>query len=364
MDNTVPRELPEESAESQEVTMIEQEPALATPVSPVNTPAAGSRQSTSPVPSSAPEAPKHGSSAGLIILQWLTYAFWGWTLLSLVWLMFIVFASVMTSIDTSDMVPYAIAATLVLLPLSLVCDIFYGRHEPVRKTGAAMVVMVIHAVIFALFGIGMLISSVLTLVQMAIGSSGIEDFQTVWLWTSLMSALLYAFTFLRTLNPSPKLKLVKVFPIGMATIVGLFIIFGFMGPVAQASLVKDDRDIEQSLGNVSSVINRYISENERLPDDLAQVSLSGGAKDIVDRGLVVYKAEGLEPAKGAAASKTGVQTTEYQLNEYRYQLCVEYKKAKNESYYNTSYLSDEYSGGVSTYGHPAGNVCYKLKNSY
>ncbi len=310
------------------------------------------------------------SSAGVIILQWLTYAFWGWTLLSLVWLVFIVLANFMTSQDTSDMVPYAIAAALVLLPLSLVCDIFYSRHEPARKTGASMVVMVIHAVIFALFGIGMLISAVLTLVQILIGasSSGGEEFQQVWVWTALLSTAIYALTFLRTLNPSPKLRLAWVFPGVMALLVGLFIVLGFVGPVAQASITRDDRDIESSLGSVSHAVDQYARTNKKLPATLGDVTLRGKAKDIVERGFVTYTPEGKAPEEVLDAPKDdgnqGVSTMIYRLSEYRYQLCVNYKKAdtRSSSAYE-SYDDDggEYESTVSTYGHPAGNVCYKLK---
>lgn len=312
-----------------------------------------------------------GSSAGVIILQWLTYVFWGWTILSLVWLVFIVLANFLTSQDTSDMVPYAVAATLVLLPLSLVCDIFYGRREPAKKTGAAMVVMVIHAVIFAVFGIGMLISAVLTFVQMMIGVSDSSDFQTVWLWTSLISAAVYALTFLRTLNPSPKLRLTKVYPASMAVIVGLFIVLGFAGPVAQAGSLRDDRDIEQSLSGVSRSVDRYVSSNGKLPQTLDQVELRAKEQQIVDRGLVRYKAIGeapnpvtidLKSQESVSDSLSEIQRRN--RTEFRYELCVTYKKEDDS---RSSYYDDDYSGGetykssVSTYGHPAGDVCYKLK---
>lgn len=304
-----------------------------------------------------------GSSAGVIILQWLTYVFWGWTILSLVWLVFIVLANFITSQDTSDMVPYAVAATLVLLPLSLVCDIFYGRREPVKKTGAAMVVMVIHAVIFAIFGIGMLISAVLTFVQMMIGVSDSSDFQTVWLWTSLISAGVYALTFLRTLNPSPKLRLTIVYPVVMAAIVGLFIVLGFVGPVAQASLTRDDRDIEHSLGSVSSAVDRYARNNDKLPESLDDVQLRGDAKTLVERGLVEYKNEGKIPGGTPNPDENGRSTMIYRMGEYRYQLCVEYKKEDSRSSGYSDYTDeeDEYRSSVSTYGHPAGEVCYKLR---
>ncbi len=305
----------------------------------------------------ATETPS-SSSAGVIILQWLTYAFWGWTLLSLVWLIFIVVANTITDQDTTSMVPYAIAATLVLLPLSVVCDVFYGRREPAKKTGAAMVVMVIHAVIFALFGIGLLISGVLVLVQMTIGSSDSTEVQTTWVVTAFTSAIIYAFTFVRTLNPNKKLRMEYVYPVFMAIVVGVFIVLGFVGPVAQAGSTRDDRDVATSISGVSRSVDRYVTDNNKLPDSLQDVSLSAKQQSLVDRGLVTYKKEDsvlVKPDYEVSPSRST-------RTEYRYQLCTTYKKADNNSSYDGyDYEDNEYVNSPSTYGHPAGDVCYKLK---
>lgn len=297
------------------------------------------------------KAPQTSSSAGVILLQWLTYAFWGWTLLSLVWLLFIVIASLVTSNDVTGMVPYAIAAALVLLPISVLCDLFYGRHEPIRKTGASMVVMIIHAVIFALFGIGMLISGVLTIVQIAIGGSSAEnDFQTVWLWTSLLSALVYGLTFLRTLNPLPHLQLGRIFPFVMTAIVGLCIILGFVGPVSKASLTRDDREIVSSIDSIRDAVDDYVQENKALPVSLQAVALSPNQKSLVDRGLLTYQSDG----EKKVADNNGV--------EYRFQLCAQYKEkggSGKDDYNNRT----EYNSYLYVTDHPAGNVCYKLSAS-
>lgn len=326
-------------------------------------------QSTPPAPSPVAThlvdaaSQKQGSSAGIIILQWLTYAFWGWTILSLVWLIYIVIASITTDNDTSDMVPYAIAAVLVLLPISLICDIFYGKREPVKKTGASMVVMVIHAVIFALFGIGMLITGVLMVVQLSIGTSSDTDFQTVWIITAFISAVIYAFTFLRTLNPLPSLHLAKIFPIVMAVVVSVFIVGGFVGPVAQANLTKDDRIITGSIDQVSDSIQSYVTDNEKLPGSLADVTFTGDAKSAVDKGLFDYKPGKIIPEGVSDADGDGITTMEYKVStEYQYELCVDYKKADSNGRSYGSYQNmNDYQSSPYTYGHAAGNVCYKLK---
>lgn len=295
--------------------------------------------------------PQGGSSAGLILLQWLTYAFWGWTLLSLLWLLFIVIASFMTSQDISGMVPYAIAATLVLLPISVLCDLFYGRREPEHKSGASMVVMVIHAVIFALFGIGLLISFVLTVVQMAInGSSTGDDFQTVWLWTSILGAIIYGLTFTRVLNPLPRLHLGRIFPFVMTGIIGLSIVLGFVGPVTKASLTRDDREIVSSLSDIREAVDRYVQSNKALPPSLHDVTLTPSQKSLVDRNLLTYKDDGQK----SLGDNSGT--------EFRFQLCAQYKEKGGDGTDNNT-PPDEYARYVYAYDHPAGTVCYKMSAS-
>jgi len=301
------------------------------------------------------------SSAGIIILQWLTYAFWGWTLLAVVWLLYIVLASTIQGIDTTGMIPYAIAATLVLLPVSFICDWFYGKNEPQRKSGAAMVVMVIHAVIFALFAIGALISSVLIMVQLTIATPSESSGQTVWLTTFLISAFLYAITFVRTLNPAPKLKIHRVYPLLMVAVVGVLIVLGFVGPVAQASLTKDDRDIVRYLPGVSQSIATYVKQNEKLPDTLSDVTFNSDDRQFVDRGLVTYKKEDVSD-KSKSPQNKDVPAEGYVYKYYRYQLCVNYKQASKTSSYG-SYGSDSrnYTNDLYIYDYPAGEVCYKIE---
>ncbi len=300
------------------------------------------------------------NSAGLIILQWLTYAFWGWMLLAFTWLLYIVLASTIQGSDTTDMIPYAIASSLVLLPISFVCDWFYGKKEPQKKTGAAMVVMVIHAVIFALFAIGSLISAVLILVQMMISTSDDTSGQMVWLTTLFISSLVYAATFFRTLNPLPKLRFHRMYPLGMAVLITVLIVLGFVGPVAQASLTRDDRDIVRYLPDVANEINNYIGKSNELPGSLDDISFTGGSKEIINRTLVKYK------KVGASTKSYSDVTSNNNLNKstfYRYQLCVNFKQKHETGEYRISSSSreGEYSNSLYIYDHPAGEVCYKLE---
>lgn len=300
-------------------------------------------------------APAKASSPGSIILQWLTYAFWGWTILSLIWLVYIVLATAMTVQDTSGMVPYAIAATLVLLPIATVCDIFYLRREPVKKHGAAMVVMVIHAVIFALFGIGVLITGVLSMVQLAIGTVDEQSIVTTWIMTALISTAVYLLTFLRTLNPFARLRLARWYWVVMVVLVGGFIVAGFVGPVMQARLMQDDRDLETNIELVANEINAEARETGQLPESLDEVNLNSKQKELVGKGLLSYMPEGV-PERSDADT-----TTSEDQPKPRYQLCATFKR--QSSYYSSEYDrgTREYSSYVSASTHAAGKVCYKLE---
>ena len=308
-----------------------------------------------------PEVHKQ-ASAGHIVLQWLTYVFWGWTILGLVWLMVIVLGNAITGNDTSGMVPYAIAASLVLLPISVVCDVFYSRHELRKKTGASMVVMIIHAVIFALFGIGALISGILLAIELFIGtSSSTGSWTTVWLYSFLASAVVYALTFLRTLNPFHSFKIGRWYTIFMVLVVGVFIALGVVGPLAQARLTKDDRRIETNLSVISSAVERYTQDKKALPTNLSQIDVSGSpdAGALISDNLVTYKPEGSVKSINTFRQDRATASD----TDYRYQLCVTYKKASADRYASSYNSGEEYDSYPSVGNHPAGEVCYKLKTT-
>lgn len=304
------------------------------------------------------------SKAGVLILQWLTYAFWGWTLLAFVWLLYIVMASLVNGDNVTGMIPFAIAASVVLLPISFACDWFYTKRESSKKQGAEMLIMVVHAVIFALFGIGMLVSALVVALQMVITTPPDASSQIVWLITFIVSALFYAITFIRTLNPKPKLKLQHKYSYIMAVTISILIILGFFGPVAQASLTRNDRDIAAYLDDVASAVNTYVMDKNALPNSLGDVELDGVAADIVARDLVMYRKEdSSDDSKALAPNDNSV--TESQYTYYRYKLCVTYRDKDTESrgYSPSDYKLEYYSNYPTTYGHPAGDVCYKIETN-
>ncbi len=312
------------------------------------------------------------TSSGLIVLQWLTYAFWGWTVLAMSILTTTVLANLISNADTGGFMPYGIAAVLVLLPIAIVCDVFYSKQEPAKKAGAASLVMIIHAVIFALFGIGALIGIVISLVTM-FTSSGDSSNQQVALLSTMIVTVLYAATFMRTINPQKTPWVRRFFPIFMAVVVGIISIMAIVGPVANARLTRTDRLITENLSDVQRGVSNYYTENNKLPEDLDSIGLKGDAKQLVDDNLVIYKPD-TKPATTEtdrysstyySSSSTSTANAKTTKTSY-YQLCATYKKSNERngnSYESSSRNSNEYQSYVSAYTHPEGEVCYKLKTS-
>ena len=313
-------------------------------------------------PAQPPVVATVATNPGLIILQWLTYAFWGWTVLALSILTASVIASFIAGADTSAFTPYGIAAVLVLLPISYVCDSFYSKREPQKKVGVEVLVMVVHAVIFALFGIGSLIAAVFAVVQLATSSSDSASIIAT-LVTALIIAAYYGLTFIRTLNPAIIPWMRRFFKIIMLISVGIIALLGLIGPVAKERTTRDDKLISSELSLVSSSIDNYASTNDKLPTDLNTLKLGKDAKLLISKELVTYKPE--TASTSTLDLSTGVDSL-YAKSVYRYQLCVNYKKESVDygrySVYN-SYEQDGYATSPSTYDHPAGAVCYKLKTS-
>lgn len=334
------------------------------------------------------------NTQGLVILQWLTYAFWGWTLVALYWLTavgvqyFVQKSASSGYYDTSssDMLAYPMAAVLVLFTISIICDVIYSRFEPTRKTGVAMVIMVIHAVIFALCSIGSLIVAVFAVVNMLI--SGSSEGATVTLITAGIMTLLYAVTLLRTLRPAGIVHLRKIYWTGMLIAVLVISSLGIFGPIAYAQRTKNDRLVRSGLSNIASAVNEYAQEKKKLPASLdepalAQYFSSYSAEDverIIDAELVTYvPKEQLNTTKstpanelqrileGAAVTSKDSKMSRNQDPVFHYQLCAIYdEKSDNRDRYGIRDIptDGEYPVYPDTDYHEAGKVCYDLQTDY
>ncbi len=299
-----------------------------------------------------PTTPKpQPNTPGVLIMQWLTYAFWGWLIIGLIWLITVILTNAITGADVSGIVPYAIAATVVMLPIAFVTDLFYRKHEPVTKTGAATVIMVIHAVIFALLGISALIVSVFTGLNALINIDSGNDVVMVIVLSSLFATLVYAAAFLRTLNPFKKQLGTRIYAFAMLGVAVVLLVFAVVGPVITTIATRNDRLIESNLSSVENGIQDYARDNGTLPTSLDQVSLfSKDAETLVKNGEVKYIAE------GAKTTDTSFSNT-----YLRYQLCVTYDHENNnyDAYYSSN--PNDYATYVRTTPHDAGEVCYKLQ---
>ena len=305
------------------------------------------------------------NNPGIIVLQWLTYAFWGWTVLAVSVLAINVIAYLIAPEGSYELTAYASAAVLVLLPISATCDIFYSKKEPQHKTGIASVIMIVHTVIFALFSISALIAIVFSLVQFVVSSSDLTGTK-IALYSEIIVAILFSLTFFRTLMPIKLLKLRKLFPIIMTIIIGVISVLGFIGPVANTQLTRDDRLIDNNLSNIQTGIDSYVSTSSKLPSNLNELNMSGDTKTLIDKNLVQYV-----PNSKPAVVTPNTFEPKSSTNTYYYELCVDYKKAVNgsnpytQSYPSTSISSDGYYNYVNTpvSSHPAGNYCFKLSSS-
>lgn len=311
-------------------------------------------QLTQPVPAQTPEH----ITPTQIVLQWLTYAFWGWTVLAMSVLCSTVIANFITGAETGGFTPYGIAAVLVLLPISIVCETFYSKKEPARIVGPSAIVMVVHAVIFGIFGIGAVIGAVFFLVSMLTGDDSAKSGQ-VGVISSSIIAILYAVVFLRTVNPKKMPYVKKYFVMFMTISVGLVALLGIVGPVAKERAARPDRMINSSLSYITQSIDDYAEDNGRLPESLDQLEFRNDqAKEVVNKGLVEYKPNTRSSTRDGGISSYLSSNSNYREVFY-YQLCVEYKQEdRSDSYY---YKSSEYDTYISTYGHPSGKVCYKVK---
>lgn len=319
------------------------------------------------------ESPKVVNTPGLLVLQWLTYAFWGWTIVALTWLTAVSIDFFVNKPTTSydggaSSVAYPLAAVVVLLLISLACDLFYSRREPVHKTGAAMVIMIIHAVLFALCGIGALIVAVFAVVSWFVGdSTGNSPLSA--LLTGLIVALVYGATLLRVIRPLKLKHYAGLYWTFMALTMVVVTTLGITGPVMYQRTVRNDRLIEQGLTSVSDAINQSARNNKTLPSSLQAIrdnvdSTTG--KQIIDQNLVEYtpgkQVEATVTQGSSDGSTVADKVTNVSAPVFEYELCVTFKAARSSSY--STVESTTRNTSPNTYIHKAGRNCYPLQTEY
>lgn len=311
---------------------------------PENTEANTSRLTGPGLDASTPASPVgiKKLSASLIVLQWLTYTFWGWLLISLTILTSMVATHYIEGVRSSeDAIPFAVAGAIVLTPVALLCDRAYKKREAIKKTSVEMIIMIIYAVIFTLASIGALILTVFYTVNITFDVVDDTPSKLVAITTAGVATLLFGAVSMRVLRPAKLTKLPIVFSISAVSVAALLLVLTFAGPIAKLASLKDDRLIEANLPDVHSAISRYAQSNGELPESLEQPNYSSeGTKSLVAAGMVEYL-----PAEGT----------------YRYQLCVEYQEELQPGWTGDVMIEEEYTSYVDTSYHEAGKVCYKLE---
>src|SRR5664279_725610 len=263
-----------------------------------------STQINTPAPTPAVETvlvvePTH-NVATTLVLQWLTYAFWGWTVLAIGFLVWLVTLYTLqrsfASIEPTT-IPYGVAAALILFTISVVCDIFFGRREIEHKSGISMGIMVIHAVIFGLLAVGAIIVMAFNIIHLVV-SSGNTDYDQAMIVTAFVMFLVYLSILFRIVKPFIFAKLRLTFRIIMAVVTIGISVIAIVGPVIAVANTKDDRAVANSISAINAGIQSYETTNAKLPASI-DVLLDSGmvsdygvdvptVKDLVTRKLITY----------------------------------------------------------------------------
>ena len=376
------------------------EPDSDVPAPSVTEPAVPAKQESVATPPTPPEPEKkgQGSSGGVLVLQWLTYAFWFWCGISVSWLAGVVInffvAGNTGSYEWGSVLAYPLASVVIMLGIALVTDFFYAKHEPEKKLGGANVIMLLHVVPFVLIAIGALVTIVFALLNMLLNSDPIAstDGPLQVMLVALVVAVLLGLAATRAFFGSkPRVRLLARAAF-IVVAVG-FIVAGVAGPALEAVRTKDDRLIEQALPSLSSDIRDYVNEHNKLPAALSDVTYdessysAGAVQKLIDSKLVTYKANTL-PSSNSSYSPSDIRTqlcvdsptagvcspdsTNSDTKRFYYQLCTTYKAEKKDRYNyseRNAYTKGDSVGTALDYrynyvssisAHPAGDVCYNL----
>lgn len=340
------------------------EPVTATTISSNSTPdnfdQPIAKTSTEELPANTP---------GVLVLQWLTYAFWGWTCLAMIWLTYVVSAHLIGGDQSSSgMSAYILAAVLVLLPLSIGCDWFYSRKEPSKKTGASMVLMILHAVLFALLAIGSLIIFMYSLVQYMLVTPGDMTDTYIMMSTSITVAVIYLVVFLRTLNPLPKKKPGLILSIFMFVAIAILVTINLTGPIKTQKAIQQDNQTTEQLMSLVSDLNQHAKINNDLPASLSNSSFKGKDNPLVVSNAVEYTR--YDPVPSDQSTEEADSSPDYDkpnssydgLNHTKlpFKLCVTYKVDTSYDYNQPLTIAQPSDSFYADQAHKDGKNCYEL----
>ncbi|HSX16828.1 MAG TPA: hypothetical protein VLH86_01865 [Patescibacteria group bacterium] len=304
------------------------------------------QQYQQPLQSQQPAAHKPGTpnNAIDIVWQWVTYGLWEWALVALsVFLSStLTYFFVHSASSGYEFGMYSLAAVICLLPLAIFADRMYSKREPHEKHGFAAVVLVLNAIVVFLAVVGGLITAVVSVMSWIINGQFSADTK-ITVISSLVVALLGGLLFARIMKFARLERILRIFPLIITAVVIVTTIFAIAGPFRSLIGTRNDRLIEANIGTVSTAIDDFTTQNNRLPASLDDLTFNqpyqDGAKNLVKKKLVTYKHD----------SNTG--SSYYGLT---YQLCATFKKAKGNP---ASSSKDVFSA---SYQHGRGEQCYDL----
>lgn len=366
-----------ESVERHEAVAQEEVPGReqAAPVTPETTATSGNQ----PVPPTPVNPAMEHNKGGVIVLQWLTYAFWGWFAAAFTVLAGFVINGLLDGKSDVDVLAYVypLSAVIVTYLFAIASDFFYHRYEPAVKTGAANVIMLIHAVLYILVAAGAAIGFVFSIISYALNttaSAGNGSLTAVLIAT--VALVVFGAVAIRVVLGGKKSMVRKTVWIAMSLLTIVVIAAAVVGPIAKSITLKNDRLIEQNLSSVPSLINDYVDANKKLPANLKDVKVtsynSEEVQRLIDSGLVEYKPGVVQENSSKSSSTKDTTDTTGMIKNYSkelpYQLCVTYQAEKNVDSYNRNYDSP-YAGSkgvsyITATSHPKGNVCYDLVANY
>lgn len=310
--------------------------------------------------------PTH-SSALNIVLQWLVYVFWFWTLAVLGTVLSGVLIDIFVdSTQDSTWIIYAAAPLVVLLPLASVSDRYYKKVEPREKHGFAAVVMVVNAIIAALCAVGAVVAIVYALLDLVLSTRADTTGNTVALLVSFVIATLSSLFFIRVLYIERFRFIRKRFTQIVLAIALVSLLLVIVFPLVDEVRRKSDRIVEDNYRLVTRAIDNYVSENSgRLPASLDQVDFKDGAKRAVDTGKITYKPLSLTSNGDSIDELTTTildigNSSSSRNRDRNYELCVDWDYERDNRY-DYPNRSKSYS---SSYGHEAGTQCYSESAYY
>lgn len=291
--------------------------------------------------------PKHTN----VVLQWVSYALWELTIITLSVLLSSTLTYYLVDISSGyTFVIYFLAALICLLPLAFFADRWYAKDEAEQKRGFSGVVMVLNAIIVFLATIAGLITAVVSTLSVFVNTQT-SAATHITIISSLVVTMLGGLLFLRILNP-PKFRTVcRAFRFIVVVIAGLTLIGVIAGPFRMQISTRNDRFIEANLPSIGSALYDYASQHRALPSSLNDLELGGAYNDdtraLIKKELVSYK----------PSTKITTENSTYQAStKYHYEICVTWQRAKGNQ--ENLPQSDIYQV---TERHASGAQCYDLQ---